>query len=124
MRAELLKFKIYSSKLETKWKIFKITDDLSWIHDNNEANKNYYWFTGYRDSANIEMFEGDIIKFTQHNIETIGYIEFRRDRNRNGFYIVTGGNINYVLLHELFVETSNPLIIGNIISHRHLIEKR
>lgn len=126
MKAALIRFKIYHRTFkDVKFKIFKITDDLTWLHQIDEFEKiQFYWFTGYKDSANNEMFEGDIIKFNQNNIEVVGYIEYRRDRNRNGFYVVTGGNVSYVQLNEFFVEGSNPLIIGNIVNHRHLVEKR
>lgn len=126
MKAELLKYKIHSSKFtDSKWRVIKISDDLNLFKDIVDFNKtNFYWFTGYNDVSNKEMFEGDIIKFTHNNIEVVGYIEYRRDRNRNGFYVVTGGNISYVLLNEFFIEGSKPLIIGNIVDHRHLMEKR
>ncbi len=126
MKAELLKFRIHSSKFsDSKWRTFKISDDLTLFKETVDFDKtNFYWFTGYKDVANKEMFEGDIIKFTQNNIDVMGYIEFRKDRNRNGFYAVTGGNINYVLMTEFFIEGSKPLIMGNIVDHRHLMEKR
>jgi hypothetical protein len=126
MKAELIKFKIHSSKFnDNKWKTISISDDLTWLKTKVDLEKtNYYWFTGYKDTANNEMFEGDIIKFTSNSISTIGHIEYRRDRNRNGFYVTTTGNIKYLLLNEFFIEGSKPLIIGNIIDHRHLIEKR
>lgn len=127
MKSELIKFKIHSSKFNdgNRWKIINITDDLSWIHANHDKTKiNYYWFTGYSDVTKKEIFEGDIVKFRNNGInDIIGHIEYCRERNRNGFYIVTTGSIGYIALNEFFMQSADLLIIGNVIDHRHLIWK-
>lgn len=124
MKAELIKFKIHSSKFkDSKWKNINITDDLKWLHEVVDINKlKFYWFTGYNDVTNNEMYEGHIVKYNINGIDTVGYIEYVRERNRNGFYIITKGSISHVSLNEYFLQGSKPLIIGNIIDHIHLIE--
>jgi hypothetical protein len=128
MKAELIKFKVHSKFFgENKWKTFCITDDLSFITQNTNLNLNkleFYWFSGFRDVANNEIYEGHILKFTMNNIgDVVGHVKFSRERNRNGFYIVTIGSISHVPMNEFFMNDANALIIGNVIDHRHLIEK-
>lgn len=73
-------------------------------------------FTGYFDINNTEIFEGDIIKYTDNDLyKQIGIVSFMR-----GQFVIYGPFGTYNVKDKWI---KNPVIIGNIIEHKSVADK-
>lgn len=124
MKLHELEFRIRhaSFKENKRWGYFLINEigELNRTMDTDKLN--YQLWCGYKDTAMIKMYEGDIIKWIEMRVDRVGEVKYVKERNKNGFYVVSNTKI-YTPLNEFFVDTCNPLIIGNIIDNLHLLSK-
>jgi hypothetical protein len=125
MKVNKIKFRIHHNSLPDKWGYYTLEDDIISLMLTIDFDKiNFMLWSGYEDFSTQpqKMYEGDIVKFTEGDIgERTGKIVFCQERNRNGFYIV-GLFDNFWALNEYFIQSSKPIIIGNIIDDKHLLK--
>ena len=72
-------------------------------------------YTGCHDSANKEIYEGDIVKYNNGDVIRIGYIEFMAGIFFLNFPDQTDEELGYLLV-------SNLKVIGNKIEHNELLK--
>ncbi len=72
-------------------------------------------YTGCHDSANKEIYEGDIVKYNNGDVIRIGYIEFMAGIFFLNFPDQTDEELGYLLV-------SNLKVIGNKIEHSELLK--
>ena len=71
-------------------------------------------YTGCHDSANKEIYEGDIVKYNNGDVIRIGYIEFMAGIFFLNFPDQTDEELGYLLV-------SNLKVIGNKFEHSELL---
>ena len=72
-------------------------------------------YTGCHDSANKEIYEGDIVKYNNGDVIRIGYIEFMAGIFFLNFPDQTDEELGYLLV-------SNLKVIGNIFENSELLK--
>lgn len=72
-------------------------------------------YTGCHDSANKEIYEGDIVKYNNGDVIRIGYIEFMAGIFFLNFPDQTDEELGYLLV-------SNLKVIGNKFEHSELLK--
>ena len=72
-------------------------------------------YTGCHDSANKEIYEGDIVKYNNGDVIRIGYIEFMAGIFFLNFPDQTDEELGYLLV-------SNLKVIGNKFEHNELLK--
>lgn len=105
------KYRVYSF-LDKCFHYFDIYDYPSGIAGGVSEPQQY---TGCHDSANKEIYEGDIVKYNNGDVIRIGYIEFMAGIFFLNFPDQTDEELGYLLV-------SNLKVIGNKIEHSELLK--
>ena len=105
------KYRVYSF-LDKCFHYFDIYDYPSGIAGGVSEPQQY---TGCHDSANKEIYEGDIVKYNNGDVIRIGYIEFMAGIFFLNFPDQTDEELGYLLV-------SNLKVIGNKIEHNELLK--
>ena len=105
------KYRVYSF-LDKCFYYFDIYDYPSGIAGGVSEPQQY---TGCHDSANKEIYEGDIVKYNNGDVIRIGYIEFMAGIFFLNFPDQTDEELGYLLV-------SNLKVIGNKFEHNELLK--
>ena len=105
------KYRVYSF-LDKCFHYFDIYDYPSGIAGGVSEPQQY---TGCHDSANKEIYEGDIVKYNNGDVIRIGYIEFMAGIFFLNFPDQTDEELGYLLV-------SNLKVIGNKFEHNELLK--
>ena len=105
------KYRVYSF-LDKCFHYFDIYDYPSGIAGGVSEPQQY---TGCHDSANKEIYEGDIVKYNNGDVIRIGYIEFMAGIFFLNFPDQTDEELGYLMV-------SNLKVIGNKIEHNELLK--
>ena len=105
------KYRVYSF-LDKCFHYFDIYDYPSGIAGGVSEPQQY---TGCHDSANKEIYEGDIVKYNNGDVIRIGYIEFMAGIFFLNFPDQTDEELGYLLV-------SNLKVIGNKFEHSELLK--
>lgn len=104
------KFRIYSF-VDKEFIYFDIYDYPQGIAGGVSEPQQY---TGCHDSANKEIYEGDIVKYNNGDVIRIGYIEFMAGIFFLNFPDQTDEELGYLLV-------TNLKVIGNKFEHSELL---
>lgn len=105
------KYRVYSF-LDKSFHYFDIYDYPSGIAGGVSEPQQY---TGCHDSANKEIYEGDIVKYNNGDVIRIGYIEFMAGIFFLNFPDQTDEELGYLLV-------SNLKVIGNKFETQELLK--
>ena len=114
--ANKFKFRGYIEEQSTWIYGAPVSDNIMYLYDHEHHVSIIQQFTGYYDINNNEIYDGDIIRYTDNDLyKQIGIVQYI-----NGRFVVTGpfGLYN---ISDRWIQ--NPVIIGNITEHPSIVEK-